>query len=352
MFIASSNGYPVSMIPGSLASSQQLLAEARAILRAEAGAMEQVADRLDESIVEAIKLIHARTGPALPGLLAVSGIGKSGLVAQRISASFASTGTASHFLHPVEAVHGDVGRVRRQDIALLLSYSGETEEVIRLVDVLKRMSVPMLAITRSRTSTVGKLADVCVELGPLEEACPLKLAPTTSTNCISAVGDALVLGVMSLRSFTREDFAAFHPAGALGRKLIRVEQAMSFRVGENFLPLPDTLTVREALTRDTTLQTQRRAGAIVLVDGAGRLSGILTNADLKRKILSDPALLEKPIAGVMTRNPKRMTADALASEALALLRRFMISDVPVVNERSEPIGMIDVQDLVTLRTVS
>ena len=314
--------------------------------------MTLLAERLGPSTAQAIELIHARTGPDLPGILAVSGIGKSGLVGQRISASFASTGTPSHFLHPVEAVHGDVGRVRRQDVALLLSYSGETDELVRLVDVLKRMAVPMVAITAARSSTLGKLADICIELGPLEEACPLKLAPTTSTNCISAAGDALVLGVMSLRNFTREDFATFHPAGTLGRKLIKVEQAMSFRVGQNLVPLPDTLSVREALTRDATLNTKRRAGAIILVDPSGQLSGILTNADLKRHILDDPALLAKPIASAMTRAPKRIRGEALASEALAMLKRYMISDLPVVNERNEPIGMIDIQDLVALRIVS
>ncbi len=167
-------------------------------------------------MAQAIELIHGHIGPESAGFLAISGIGKPGLVGLRLAASFASTGTPSHFLHPVEAVHGDVGRVRRQDVALLLSYSGESEELSRLIDVLKRLRVPVISITAERGSTLGRVSDICIELGPIEEVCPLRLAPTTTTNCISAVGDALVLGVMSLRNFTAEDFALFHPAGSLG----------------------------------------------------------------------------------------------------------------------------------------
>jgi arabinose-5-phosphate isomerase len=313
---------------------------------------------LGPSVVKAIEQIYARTAEGVtgseggagglpPGSVVVSGVGKSGLVGQRISASFASTGTPSHFLHPVEALHGDLGRVRRNDIALLLSYSGETDEVVRLLDFLKRQLIPVIAIVSSKQSTLGKLADIAIELGPIEEVCPHGLAPTTSVNCISAVGDALVLGVMSLRQFSKEEFAGFHPGGSLGRKLLKVHQVMEFKVGENFAALPDTLTVREILDRDPS--SGRRAGAVVLMNGKGQLSGVFTDGDLRRHLKSNPGVLSAAVGELMTRNPKRIHKDALASEALALLNRYRIDELPVVNDAEELIGLIDVQDLVRLR---
>ena len=218
-------------------SDAELLGAAREVVRSEAASIGSVAEKIDGAVVRAIRLIFERTDEAPPrgnhGMVAVTGVGKAGLVGQRISASFASTGTPSHFLNPVDALHGDLGRVRRNDVALLLSYSGETDELVRLLDFLKRQQVAMVAITSSRGSALGKFADMTVELGKIEEVCPHGLAPTTTVNCISAVGDALVLGVMSLRQFSREDFGAFHPGGSLGRKLIKVSQVMEFKAGEN-----------------------------------------------------------------------------------------------------------------------
>ena len=219
-------------------STSPLIDAAREILRSEAASIVSVSEKLGGSIAEAITLMFERTSESAdakgraPGTVVISGVGKSGLVGQRISASFASTGTPSHFLHPVEALHGDLGRVRRSDVALLLSYSGETDELLRLLDGLKRQQVPLIAITSTRSSSLGKLADITIELGRIEEVCPHGLAPTTTVNCISAVGDALVLGVMSLRKFSREDYAIFHPGGALGRKLLKVHEVMDFRAGE------------------------------------------------------------------------------------------------------------------------
>lgn len=326
-----------------------LTREARDVIRGEAATMLALADRLDDALARAMELIREKTGPDLPGALVVTGVGKSGLTGMRISASFASTGTPSHFLHPVEAVHGDVGRVRRNDVVLLLSYGGESDELLTLVDVLKRIAVPIIAVTGKRTSTLGRLADICIELGPIEEACPLKLAPTTSVTCMSAVGDALVVGVMGLREFSKEDYAQFHPAGALGRRLLKVGQAMEFKVGVNFTPLPDTLKVREVLARDKS--AGRRAGAVVLIDAVGKLSGIFTDGDLRRRVATVPDFLERPIAELMTRNPKRVTPESLASEAMALMNQFRIDELPVVDDENRPVGLIDVQDLVRLRIV-
>jgi arabinose-5-phosphate isomerase len=285
----------------------------------------------------------------MPGTVVISGIGKSGLVGQRISASFASTGTPSHFLHPVEALHGDLGRVRRSDVALLLSYSGETDELVRLLDGLKQQQVPLVAITSTRESTLGRLADITIELGRIEEVCPLGLAPTTTVNCISAVGDALVLGVMSLRDFSKEDYAAFHPGGALGRKLLKVHEVMDFRAGENFTPLSERLTLREILDFDSP--TGRRAGAAVLVNQAGELTGVFTDGDLRRHLKSDANLLTAAVSTLMTRNPKRIHKNALASEAAAILNKYRIDELPVVDDANHPVGLIDVQDLLRLRIV-
>lgn len=336
-------------------SNAELVAGAREVLRSEAASIAAVGEALNDEVGRAIVMIHERTrdgdGAAGGGTVVISGIGKSGLVGQRISASFASTGTPSHFLHPVEALHGDLGRVRRHDTALLLSYSGETDEVVRLLDHLKRQGVPVVAITSTKASTLGRLSDVTVELGRIEEVCPHGLAPTTSVNCISAVGDALVLGVMSLRNFSREEFAAFHPGGTLGRKLLKVHQVMEFRVGENFFPVGESLPLREVLERDPA--TGRRAGAVVVVDSAGKLSGVFTDGDLRRHLRNTPPgeLLAAPIGALMTRTPKKIHKEALASEALALLNRFRIDELPVVDDADIAVGVVDVQDLVRLRVV-
>lgn len=333
-------------------NDNELLQAARDIVRTEAASISTVAEKLDDAAIRAIRLIFDRTDESQGhhGMVAVTGVGKAGLVGQRISASFASTGTPSHFLNPVDALHGDLGRVRRSDVALILSYSGETDELVRLLDFLKRQQVVMVAITSSRGSTLGKFADITVELGKIEEVCPHGLAPTTTVNCISAVGDALVLGVMSLRKFSREDFGAFHPGGALGRKLVKVAQVMEFKVGDNLETMPESLTVREVLSRDPA--TGRRAGAVVIVDAQGLLAGVFTDGDLRRQLKAgSTALLDKPLSAVMTRNPKRVHVDALASEALAILNKFRIDELPVVDDAGKPVGLVDVQDLVRLRVV-
>ncbi len=329
--------------------TQQLLIDARQVVRSEADALLQLVDRLDDAVPKAIELILTHTGPELPGLLVVTGIGKSGLAGQRISASFASTGTPSHFLHPVEALHGDLGRVRRGDVMLILSYGGETEELLRLMDSVKRSAVSTIAITSSRTSSIGRLADMTIELGAIEEACPLRLAPTTSVACMNAAADALVLGVMARRNFSAADFAAFHPAGSLGRKLMRVSDIMSFRAGENLVVVDENQTLRQALA--TEHSAGRRAGALMIVNGQGQLSGILTDADIRRRIAEHETVLNVPLVTIMTRRPKCIEPDRLASEALELMNRYRIDELPVVDRSGKPVGMIDVQDLVSSRIV-
>ncbi len=327
-----------------------LLAAARQVIASESASLRIIADRLDSRIALAMQAIYGQTGLESPGVLVISGLGKSGLAGQRISASFASTGTPSHFLHPVEALHGDLGRVRRQDIALFLSHGGETDELLQLGNQLKAMGVKIICITARQSSSLGKLAEICIEMGSIEEACPLQLAPTTSITCMNAIGDALVLGVMSLRKFSAEDFAAFHPAGSLGRKLLKVSEVMGFRTGENFYPVSAAWTLRQALAMDHT--GGRRPGAIVLVDNQNRLTGIFTDGDLRRGIMLDSTLLDKPLHAVMTVNPRCIRSDALASEAMALLNQYRIDELPVVDARRRPVGLVDVLDLVPLRMIA
>jgi arabinose-5-phosphate isomerase len=277
-----------------------------------------------------------------------SGIGKAGIIARKISASFSSTGTPSHFLDPAQAVHGDVGSLRRGDVVLMLSDSGETDEVLRMLSIVKKLNHPVIAMTAQRNSSLARFATATLCYGKVREACPLGLAPTASTTAMLALGDALVLSVMKLRDFTEEDFAVFHPAGNLGRKLIKVSEAMTFRRGENLPVASDRLTVGQVLHEVSSIK--RRSGAVILVNELGKTSGIFSDGDLRRLITdNDGTALQKPVASVMTHNPKRIAADALASEAMAIMKEFRIDELPVIDAADKPVGLIDVQDLVILK---
>jgi arabinose-5-phosphate isomerase len=275
-------------------------------------------------------------------------MGKAGHIARKLSATFSSTGTPSHFLSPADAVHGDLGCVRRGDIVMILSASGESDEILRALSIVKKLEHPVIAMTASRTSSLGRHADVVLEMGRIEEACPLKLAPSASTTAMLALGDALALTVMKLRDFTPADFAIYHPAGQLGRKLIHVNEAMTFRLGENLPVASDRLTVGEVLHQVSTIK--RRSGAVVLIGEDGRLTGLFTDGDLRRLLTdgkNEP--LKRPMANEMKRNPYTISGDALASEAMAIMQRHRFDELPVVDADGRPIGLIDVQDLVVLR---
>lgn len=316
---------------------------ARQVIQTESRALTTLIDSLDDSFDRAVQLILN-----CKASLITCGVGKAGHIARKLSATLSSTGTPSHFLSPADAVHGDLGAVRRGDIILLLSSSGESDEILRLLSIFKKLEHPVIAITAVRACTLAKHADVSLITGKTPEACPLGLAPSASTTAMLALGDALALAVMQLRNFTAEDFALFHPAGQLGRKLIKVAEAMTFRIGENLITVGDTATVGEALQQVSKIK--RRSGALILVDDQGKLSGLFSDGDLRRLIVADDqTALRKPVAEVMTRNPKRIQADALASEAMALLRHHRIDELPVVDENMRPVGLIDVQDLVVLK---
>ena len=321
------------------------LALARNVVAAEARCVGALVERIDERFARAAQAVYA-----CPGNVILTGIGKAGLIAGKVSATLASTGTPSLFLHPVEALHGDLGRVRRDDVVIALSHSGATEELLRLVDHLKARGAFLIAITAQEDSTLARNAELALCYGQVEEACPLGLAPSASTSCMLALGDALALTVMEMRRFSPEEFAAFHPGGSLGRKLLKVEEVLVHK--DAALPVAaDSLTVRIVLQEAEKIH--RRAGAVLLVDKDGRLSGILTDADLRRKMLANtgPNLLDKPVAQVMHPSPKSVRVGELASHALAIMNKHRIDELPVVDDSGRPVGLLDVQDLVGLNTV-
>ncbi len=312
----------------------------REVLRHESEAIQSVAAGLGEDFCRAADLIfHCQ------GSLIVSGMGKAGLIGQKLMATFASTGTPSHFLHPAEAVHGDLGRLRQDDCVLVLSQSGETEEITRLLPSLQEIGTSIIAMTARRDSTLGRSAAIVLELGALQEAGALRLAPSTSTTTMLALGDALALVVSRMRGFAREDFARFHPAGALGRKLSRVGQhcrpLQMCRVAE------DSLTVRDVFVQRSV--PGRRTGAIMLVDIQGRLTGLFTDSDLAKLFEHRrEQTLDEPIRSVMTRNPITIGDGAMMTDAVALMAERKISELPVVDDRGRPVGLIDVTDVVGL----
>ena len=316
---------------------------ARQVIETEAAAVRAMVGALNEDFQRAVNLIVD-----CPASVLTTGVGKAGHVARKISATLSSTGTPSHFLSPADSVHGDLGAVRQGDVVLIFSASGESDEVLRLLSLVKKLNHPVIAITASRNNSLGRFADCVLAMGKIDEACPLGLAPSASTTAMLALGDALALTVMKLRKFTAEDFAVFHPAGQIGRKLIKVKEAMTFRAGENLPTASDRLTVGEVL--QAVSRIKRRSGAVILIDADGKLSGIFTDGDLRRLITADSgSALSRPIAELMTHNPKRISAEDLASEAMALMRSGRFDELPVVDENDRPVGLIDVQDLVVLK---
>lgn len=319
-------------------------------LRAEANAITNIEQRVREgdpaAWLAAIDLLEKCTGHVV-----VVGMGKSGLVGAKVSATFSSLGQPSNVLHPAEAVHGDLGRVRRGDAVLLLSYSGETEEVVNLASILRADGVPRIGMSQADTSTLARLCDVHLALGDVAEACPLNLAPTASTTAMLALGDALALALSRRRSFSADEFHKRHPGGMLGAGLRPIVEALRFRVGQNLAVVPDTLTVRDALK--LAAGESRRTGAVMIVDNAGRLAGIFTDGDLRRLFTNDAASLsEVKIKDVMTPRPQHLTVDDLVRDAVRLVRERRVDEIPVVDHDGKPVGLVDVQDLIAMKVVS
>ncbi|HRE04102.1 MAG TPA: KpsF/GutQ family sugar-phosphate isomerase [Opitutaceae bacterium] len=327
-------------------TSKTILAQARACIRTEMEALESTADGLDASFVEVVRRIE--TTIAARGKLIFSGVGKSAHIAQKLCGTFNSTGVSSCFLDATQALHGDLGLVEEGDLALLLSNSGQSEEIIRLVPCLKRFGVYVVAFTSHLDSELVRAADACLLYRVPREACPLKLAPTASTTAALALGDAVAMVLLESRGLTRDDFARYHPAGNLGRVLLlRVRDIM--RTGERLPVAPETITVQDAILS----MTKAKSGSIALVHPkSGRLTGILTDGDFRRGALNaGPTFLAQAVEAFMTRSPKTILDTALGVDALRLFEAHKIDDLIVVNRHGKPVGLVDGQDLPKLKIV-
>jgi arabinose-5-phosphate isomerase len=314
---------------------------ARGIVECEAKAIRQVAERIGPTFLQALDRMLA-----LRGRVVTAGMGKAGFIAQKVSATLASTGTPSIFLHPAEAIHGDLGRVDPGDLLLAFSKSGETQELLVMLPHVKNVGVPIVAVTQDARSTLGRHADLVLELGRIDEAGPHGLAPSASTTAMLALGDALALMVQEGRRFGPEDFARFHPGGDLGRRLMKVRELM--RTGERSPVVHSGATVMQAI--EVMTRTPGRPGATSVVDADGRLIGFFTDGDLRRLIeqgLADPR--QRRIDDAMTRSPRAIDPDTFALEALALLHQRAIDQMPVVDGDGRLLGLLDVQDLLNLK---
>lgn len=321
-------------------NSFEQLSYARQIIRLEAQALERIGGRLNLEFCSAVDLLASCRGSVV-----VSGIGKAGIIGQKLSATLASTGTRSFFLHPTEAVHGDLGRVRADDVALLLSQSGETEELLRLLPSFRELNVPIVAMTARSTSRLGAGSDIVLELGPLQEACALGLAPSTSTTAMLALGDALALVASRSRGFGRADFARVHPGGALGARLAKVEERL--RPLDECRVAADASSLREVFA--SASRSGRRTGAIMLVDEEGVLSGLFTDSDLARLFETRRyEAFDQPMAALMTKRPTTVTVGTMLADAIAILADRKFSELPVIDAAGHPVGLLDITDLVGL----
>lgn len=322
--------------------TQSLLAAARRVIDAEAEALRALSARIDAGFLAACELILVCTGRVV-----VTGMGKSGHVARKIAATMASTGTPAFFVHPAEASHGDLGMITGQDVVLALSNSGETDEILTILPVIKRKGVPLIALTGKPGSTLARLADLHLDVSVAEEACPLNLAPTTSTTVALAMGDALSIALIEARGFTAEDFAESHPAGALGRRLlVRIEDIM--HRGEALPKVPASATVTEALVE----MTRQRLGLTAVVDETERVLGVFTDGDLRRAVDDEAIdLRSTPVTRLMTPGGKRISADRLAIEAARLMEQHAISALLVVDAEQRLVGAINFHDLLRARVV-
>lgn len=312
-----------------------VIKRAKEVMDIEAEAVKSLKKRLNKGFVKAIELILKNKGRVV-----VSGMGKTGIIAQKLSATLASTGTPSLFLHTAEAIHGDLGKVTADDIVVILSNSGSTEEMKQLLPILKKIGSPIISLTGNLKSVLAKYSDVVLDVSVKKEACPLGLAPTASTTATLAMADALAVCLLELKGFKEKDFAFFHPGGALGRRLLlRVEDIM--RKGPANAVVDEDKKVSQVLFAIT----RARAGSATVVDKQGKLKGIFTDGDLRRHLETDKNLASLPIKEVMTKNPTVVNKDMLAAEAMRILQARNIDEVPVVDKFRHPVGLLDVQDL-------
>ena len=319
--------------------AELVLGYALEALEIERRAIECVAERLDERLVQAVEMLLAMRGRVI-----VCGIGKSGAIGRKLAGTFASTGTPAYFMHAAEAVHGDLGMINAEDIAILITNSGETDEIVRILPLIKRRVAGTIAICGNEASTVGQAADVLLNAAVEREACPLNLAPTSSAIAELALGDALAMALMAARGFSAEDFGATHPGGQLGKRvLLKVEDVMHGDAQNPTVALD--ASVEEALLAMTNAAVR---GAVTIVDGDGMLRGLFTDGDFRRVVQMEEdrnALMARPIAEVMTKNPTTIMAGTLAFEALNVMDEREFDNLPVVDEDGRALGILDIQDL-------
>ena len=311
------------------------LKRAQELLGIEAAAIKALIKHLDQDFAEAVNIMAACAGRVI-----VSGMGKTGIIARKISATLSSTGTPSIYMHSAEASHGDLGQVTRDDVVILISSSGETEETVKLLPLLKKIGCKTIAMTGGLKSPLARHCDLVINVSVAREGCPLGLAPMASTTATLAMGDALAACLVDRKNFKREDFAFFHPGGSLGRRLLlTVEDIM--RKGSHFAKVRDTDLVKDVLLSIT----QARCGSACVVDARQKFVGIFTDGDLRRHIEEDAAILTRPVGKVMTRNPQTISGDRLAAEAFDILMQKKVDELPVVNGKGQLTGLLDVQDL-------
>jgi arabinose-5-phosphate isomerase len=317
------------------------LSRARQVLKIEAQAILRLGSRLDAKFLKAVELLYK-----CKGRVVVTGMGKAGLIAQKISATLSSTGTPSLWLHSAEACHGDLGRVTNDDCILALSNSGETEELKNFLPIIKKIGARLISITGNVKSTLARFSDVVLDASVKREACPMGLAPTASTTAMLALGDCLAVCLLEKKGFKEKDFAFFHPAGTLGKRLLLTVGDI-MRIGKASAVVNENTPVSKALLAIT----QARAGSATIINKKGKLVGIFTDGDLRRHLGTDVNLPKRPVKQVMTHHPRVVKKDCLAVEALRILQEKRIDELPVVDERGRPIGLLDVQDLLKVGLV-
>ncbi len=311
------------------------LEHGKRVLDIEARAIASLVDRLDHRFTHAVEVLFVCTGKVV-----VSGMGKSGLIGQKIAATLASTGTPAFFLHPAEGIHGDLGMLARHDTVIALSNSGETEEVLKLLPFVKRLNIPVIALTGRPQSSLAKNSDVTLDVSVSEEACPMGLAPTASTTAMLAMGDALAIALLQKRGLKEEDFAQFHPGGALGRRLLlKVKDLM--HQGDAVPRVHSGATVHDAILEMTT----KKLGMTTVLDGQGGLLGVITDGDLRRCLEKGVDLTTAKVRDLASRSPKTITADALAARAVQIMEEFSITSLVVLDERGSVVGVIHLHDL-------
>ncbi|MBF8250474.1 MAG: kdsD [Deltaproteobacteria bacterium] len=311
-----------------------VIEQAKKVLKIEAEAISSLIERIDDSFVKAVDLVYSCKGKVI-----VTGVGKSGLIGQKIASTLASTGTPSFFMHPAEGTHGDLGMLSKNDVVIAISNSGESNEISQIIPVVKRMGLPLISMTGNRSSTLAKSGDAVLDISVKEEACPLGLAPTASTTVTLAMGDALAVAVLDKRGFKKEDFALLHPGGSLGKKLlVRVSDLM--HTGEAIPLVTENTVMKVALFEITS----KRFGVTGVIDDEGFLEGAITDGDLRRAMEKGLDVLNKKVSEIMTRNPKKVDADALAAEALQKMEQHSITSLFVM-DGERVAGIIHLHDL-------